>query len=64
MVSVELLLVAVGVGRLIIGFQGLFDGGAVYALALLLVAEAVLLLQGLRWLEGRIAPWTSQNIVE
>jgi ABC-type nitrate/sulfonate/bicarbonate transport system permease component len=57
MVAVELLLVAVGVGRLILQFQGVFDGGAVYAITGLLVLEAVLLLQGLQWLERRLAPW-------
>ena len=57
MIAVELLLVAVGVGRLILDFQGVFDAGAVYAIVLLLVAEAVLLLRGLTWLERRLTPW-------
>jgi NitT/TauT family transport system permease protein len=58
MVAVELLLAAVGIGRLVLRFQGSFDAGAVYALVLLLVAEAVVLLRGLTWLERRLAPWT------
>jgi NitT/TauT family transport system permease protein len=57
MVAVELLLVAAGVGRLLLEFQGRFDAGAVYALVLLLVVEAVLLLRGLSWVEGRLTPW-------
>ena len=31
MIAVEFLLVAVGIGRLILEFQGLFESGAVYA---------------------------------
>jgi NitT/TauT family transport system permease protein len=62
MVAVELLLVAVGVGRLILAFQGAFDGGAVYALVLLLVGEAVVLLRALRWIERQVAPWAAEVI--
>jgi ABC-type nitrate/sulfonate/bicarbonate transport system permease component len=57
MVAVELLLVAAGVGRLLLDFQGAFDASAVYALVLLLVVEAVLLLRGLSWLERHLTPW-------
>lgn len=55
MVAVELLLIAVGVGRLIQRFQGDFDAPAVYAAVLVLVAEAVLLAGVLRRVERRIA---------
>ena len=47
MIAVELLLIAVGVGRLILDFQGRFELGAVYATIMLVVAEAVILLQHL-----------------
>jgi NitT/TauT family transport system permease protein len=57
MIAVELLLVAVGIGRLILEFQGLFDSGAVYSVILFLVVEAVLLLRLLRYAERRLAPW-------
>jgi NitT/TauT family transport system permease protein len=57
MIAVELLLVAVGIGRLILEFQGLFESGAVYAVILFLVVEAVLLLRLLRYAERRLAPW-------
>jgi ABC-type nitrate/sulfonate/bicarbonate transport system permease component len=57
MIAVELLLVAVGVGRLILEFQGLFEAGAVYAVILFLVVEAVVLLRLLRYAERRFAPW-------
>jgi NitT/TauT family transport system permease protein len=55
MVAVELLLVAVGVGRLIQRFQGDFDAPAVYAVVLVVVAEAVLLTGILRRVERRLA---------
>jgi NitT/TauT family transport system permease protein len=57
MIAVELLLVAVGVGRLILEFQGAFESGAVYAVILFLVVEAVALLRLLRYVERRLAPW-------
>jgi NitT/TauT family transport system permease protein len=55
MVAVELLLVAVGVGRLIERFQGDFDAPAVYAIVLVVVAEAVLLTAAIRRIERRLA---------
>lgn len=64
MVAVELLLVAVGVGRLILDFQSVFDAGAVYAVVTVLIAEAVAVLQGLKALERRVAPWAHQVAVE
>jgi NitT/TauT family transport system permease protein len=57
MVAVELLLVAVGVGRLILEYQGAFESGAVYAVIVFLVIEAVVLLRTLRAAERRLAPW-------
>jgi NitT/TauT family transport system permease protein len=57
MIAVELLLVAVGVGRLIVEFQGNFESGSVYAVVLFLVAEAVVLLRILRRVEQQFAPW-------
>ncbi len=64
MIAVELLLVAIGVGRLILDFQGMFDAGGVYATVMVLVAESVLVLQGLGWLERRLSPWANQVAVE
>jgi NitT/TauT family transport system permease protein len=64
MVAVELLLVAVGVGRLILDFQGAFEAGAVYATVMVLVAESVVLIQVLRVVERRLAPWADQVAVE
>ena len=54
MVAVELLLVAVGVGRLLERFEGNFDAPAVYAVVLVVVAEALLLTELLRRAEGRL----------
>jgi NitT/TauT family transport system permease protein len=54
MVAVELLLVAVGLGRLLERFQGDFDAAGVYAVVLVIVAEAVLLTGALRRVERRL----------
>jgi NitT/TauT family transport system permease protein len=61
MITVELLLVAVGIGRLILDFQGTFDSAGLYATILVVIAEAVLVLQSSRWLERRIVPWAAQG---
>lgn len=53
MVAVELLLVSVGFGRLLLRYQGDFDAGAVYAVVLVVAAEAVLLTGWLRRWERR-----------
>ena len=62
MITVELLLVAVGIGRVILHYQGTFDAASLYAAILVVVAEAVLLLQVCRWLERRIAPWAGDGV--
>lgn len=56
MVAVELLAVAVGAGRLILRFQGDFDAAAVYAVALVVAAEGVLLTGLVRRLEPWLVP--------
>ena len=55
MVTIELLLVAAGVGRLIQRYEGDFDAPAVYAVVLVVVAEAVLLTAVMRRAERRLA---------
>jgi NitT/TauT family transport system permease protein len=57
MVVVELLLVAVGVGQLLLDFQGRFDAPFVYAVILVVMAEAALLTQAGRGLERRLLPF-------
>jgi len=59
MITVELLLLALGIGRLIMDFQGSFQAANLYATIAVVVGEAVLLLQifksierwGMRWSE-------------
>jgi ABC-type nitrate/sulfonate/bicarbonate transport system permease component len=64
MVVVELLLFAVGVGRLILRFQGNFDAGAVYAVVFVVLAEAVLLMEFVKRVEKWLIPWESEVVVE
>lgn len=59
MVIVELLLVAVGIGGLILEFRGRFQPELLYATVILVVLEALVLISIVRWLEARIAPWAS-----
>lgn len=61
MITVELLLVAVGIGRLMLDFEGTFNSAGLYATVLVIVAEAVLMLQAFRWLERRIVPWATRE---
>jgi NitT/TauT family transport system permease protein len=53
MITVELLLLALGVGRLIMSYQGRFDAANLYSTILVVVAEAVILMQVLNWAERR-----------
>jgi NitT/TauT family transport system permease protein len=64
MIAVELLLIAVGIGRLILDYQGMFEAGFVYATIMFVVLEAVILLNLLKWLERRLAPWAGLATVE
>jgi ABC-type nitrate/sulfonate/bicarbonate transport system permease component len=61
MITVELLLVALGIGRLVLDFQGTFESANLYATVLVVVAEAVILLQAAKWLEQRMAPWQQEE---
>jgi ABC-type nitrate/sulfonate/bicarbonate transport system permease component len=63
MLMVELVLLALGIGRLILDFQGSFESAQLYATVLVIVAEAVLLMQACKWLERRAAPWLGQAAV-
>jgi NitT/TauT family transport system permease protein len=56
MVVVELVMVAVGVGRLIQEFQGRFDAADVYAVVVAVMIEAVVLTHVGRLLERRMVP--------
>jgi NitT/TauT family transport system permease protein len=59
MVIVELLLVSVGIGRLILRFQSTFRAAELYALIILVVLEALILISIARWVERRAAAWAS-----
>jgi ABC-type nitrate/sulfonate/bicarbonate transport system permease component len=63
MLVVELLLLSLGIGRLILDFQGTFESAQLYATVFVVVAEAMLLMQGCKWLEQRAAPWLGQVAV-
>ncbi len=57
MVFVELFLLALGLGRLLLDFQGTFESAHLYATVLVIVVEAVLLTRLCTWLAHRAAPW-------
>lgn len=63
MITVELLLIALGLGRLIMDFQGSFEAGALYATVIVVIAEAVLLLRLFKWFEERAARAAGQAAV-
>jgi len=58
MVVVELLLVAVGIGRLILQLQSEFNAAGVYASIVVVVLQAVLLISIAEWIGRRAAPWS------
>jgi NitT/TauT family transport system permease protein len=62
MVTVELLLIAVGVGRLILDLQGNFEAAGLYATIIVVVAESVILLLVFKRLERRAAPWDGEGV--
>src|SRR6185503_13609582 len=58
MVIIELLLVAVGIGSLILSFRGLFMPDMLYGVVVLVVIEALILVSIVRVVERRVAPWS------
>jgi NitT/TauT family transport system permease protein len=58
-VTIELLLVAVGIGKLMLEYRGLLRADYVFAVAFAVVAEAVVLMMGLQVVERRLFPWAS-----
>jgi len=63
MVVIELLLIAVGLGGLIINFRGAFEPESLYAVVVFVVLEALLLITIARWLERRLVPWTREGVL-
>lgn len=61
MVVVELLLVAVGYGRLLLELQSQFDAGGLYALVVIILAQAVILISVVDRVARRAAPWSTDG---
>jgi NitT/TauT family transport system permease protein len=64
MITVELLLLALGVGRLILTYEGTFQAANLYATTLFVVAEAVVLMHALNWVERRAFAHIGEVAVE
>ena len=62
LVAVELLLVAVGLGHLILTFQADFDAASVYAVVCVVAAEAALLIRVATLAERRIGAWRGDAV--
>jgi NitT/TauT family transport system permease protein len=58
MVIIELLMVAVGIGNMILEFRGFFLPGLLYGTVILVVLEALILVSLVRKIERRLAPWS------
>lgn len=63
MIAVEILLVAVGIGRVILDYQGMFANDLLFATVAFVALESVILLSAARWVERRLSPWTEQVAV-
>ena len=63
MVIIELLMVAVGIGGLILKFQGEFEAGLLYGTVVLVVLEALILVSIARAIERRVAPWATFTVL-
>lgn len=63
MVIIELLMAAVGIGNMILRFQGQFRADLLYGTVVLVVIEALVLVSALRAIERRIAPWANQAVL-
>ena len=63
MVIVELLLVASGLGRLLLEFAGRLQAEFVFATVLVVIVEALLLLSLMRIAEQRVAPWAHDSSI-
>ncbi len=63
MVIIELLMVAVGIGNLILRYQGNFSADLLYAVVILVIFEALILVSILRFIERKVAPWASQTVL-
>jgi NitT/TauT family transport system permease protein len=61
MVIVELLMVSVALGRLILQYRGMFQAADLYAVIIVILAEALILISVVGWLERRFTPWVPRQ---
>jgi ABC-type nitrate/sulfonate/bicarbonate transport system permease component len=61
MVIVELLMVSVALGRLILQYRGMFQAASLYAVIIVILAEALILISVVGWLEQRFTPWVPRQ---
>lgn len=61
MVIVELLMVSVALGRLILQYRGMFQAASLYAVIIVILAEALILITAVGWLERRFTPWVPRQ---
>jgi ABC-type nitrate/sulfonate/bicarbonate transport system permease component len=59
MVIVELVMVSAGIGGLILGAQALFRFDDLYAVVVLVILEALVLLAIVDWFQRRLTPWSA-----
>lgn len=64
MVIAELLLVSVGFGELVLEYRSRFNGASLYAVVLVVIAEALLLIAAARAIERRVIPWAGRGALE
>jgi len=64
MIVVELLLVATGVGRLILSYQADFKSSLVYAVVFVVLIEAVILTWLINYITQKLLPWKSEVTIE
>ncbi|MGH3760007.1 ABC transporter permease [Actinophytocola sp.] len=58
MVIVELLMISVGIGYQIQQFTAMFESELLYAIVALVVVEALVVVNAVRWLERRLGRWS------
>jgi len=57
MVIVELILIAAGVGKLILRSMAMFEPATTYALVLIIIVEIMVLMSLFRWFRERCLSW-------
>lgn len=60
MVIVELVMVSAGIGGLLLRYQALFQTSKMYAVVVLVILEALLLLAAVDWVQKRLTPWAAE----